>query len=121
MFGRRRKTALSDELVFTEGILRTRGVRRCSTAPIAKLARMGEPQFSQWRYGEPVSASREPELDTWELPFSVALQGFNGTPAALNRFRPRPACPSPQTRPTSPTPPARRGYDARARRARLIS
>jgi Resolvase, N terminal domain len=34
---------------------------------------------------------------------------------------PSPACPSPQTRPTSPGPPARRGYDACARRARLIS
>jgi hypothetical protein len=47
--------------------------------------------------------------------------GFDGSPAALNRFRPRAACPSTQTRPISLAPPARRGYDARARRARLIS
>src|SRR6516225_4438792 len=42
-------------------------------------------------------------------------------PAALNRFRPRAPCPSPQTRPTSLVPPARRGYEACACRARLTS
>src|SRR5262249_19196081 len=47
--------------------------------------------------------------------------GFDGPPAAPNRFRPRAPCPSPRTRPPSLTPPARRGYDACARRARLIS
>jgi hypothetical protein len=40
---------------------------------------------------------------------------------ALDRFRPRAPCPSPQTCPTTLAPPARRGYDPRARRARLIS
>jgi Uncharacterised methyltransferase family (DUF6094) len=48
VFGRRRKTALTDELIYEEGILTNRGVRRCSAAPIAKVARLGEPQFSQW-------------------------------------------------------------------------
>jgi hypothetical protein len=79
VFGRRRKTALTDDLVFSEGILRTRGISRCSAAPIAKLARLGEPQFSRWRYAEPDTASRKPELDTWELPFSVAPKRFQKT------------------------------------------
>jgi Uncharacterised methyltransferase family (DUF6094) len=79
VFGRRRKTALSDELIFTEGILRNRGIRRCSAAPIAKLARLGEPQFSRWGYGEPDTASRKPELDTWELHFSTGPKRFQKT------------------------------------------
>ena len=79
VFGRRRKTALTDELVFTEGILTSRGIRRCSAVPIAKLARLGEPQFLRWRYGEPDTSSRKPELDTWELPFSVAPKRFQKT------------------------------------------
>ena len=74
VFGRRRKTALTDDLIFSEGILTNRGISRCSAAPIAKLARLGEPQFSRWRYAEPDTASRKPELDTWELPFSVGSQ-----------------------------------------------
>ena len=79
VFGRRRKTALTDELIFEEGILTNRGIRRCSAAPIAKLARLGEPQFREWRYAEPDSASRKTELDTWELPFSVAPKRFQKT------------------------------------------
>ena len=79
VFGRRRKTALTDELIFQEGILTSRGIRRCSAAPIAKLARLGEPQFLRWRYAEPDSASRKPELDTWELPFSAAPKRFQKT------------------------------------------
>ena len=79
VFGRRRKTALTDDLIFSEGILRSRGISRCSAAPIAKLARLGEPQFSRWRYAEPDTASRKPELDTWELPFSVAPKRFQKT------------------------------------------
>ena len=79
VFGRRRKTALTDDLIFTEGILRSRGISRCSAAPIAKLARLGEPQFLRWRYAEPDTASRKPELDTWELPFSVAPKRFQKT------------------------------------------
>jgi len=79
VFGRRRKTALSDELIFEEGILTTRGIRRRSAAPIASLARLGEPQFLRWRYAEPENASRKPELDTWELPFSVAPRRFQKT------------------------------------------
>ncbi len=79
VFGRRRKTALTDELIFEEGILTNRGIRRCSAAPIAKLARLGEPQFLRWRYAEPDIASRKSELDTWELPFSVAPKRFEKT------------------------------------------
>ena len=79
VFGRRRKTALTDELIFTEGILRSRGISRCSAAPIAKLARLGEPQFSRWRYAQPDKTSRKPVLDTWELPFSVAPKRFQKT------------------------------------------
>jgi Uncharacterised methyltransferase family (DUF6094) len=79
VFGHRRKTALTDDLIFSEGILRSRGISRCSAAPIAKLARLGEPQFSRWRYAEPDTAYRKPELDTWELPFSVAPKRFQKT------------------------------------------
>ena len=79
VFGRRRKTALTDDLIFSEGIMRSRGISRCSAAPIAKLARLGEPQFSRWRYAEPDSASRKPELDTWELPFSIGPKRFQKT------------------------------------------
>ena len=79
VFGRRRKTALTDELIFSEGILRSRGISRCSAAPIAKLARLGEPQFVDGDYAEPDTTSRKPELDTWELPFSVAPKRFQKT------------------------------------------
>jgi Uncharacterised methyltransferase family (DUF6094) len=86
VFGRRRKTALTDELIFTEGILRSRGISRCSAAPIAKLARLGEPQFNRWRYAEPDPTSRKPELDTWELPFSVAPKRFQKTALTLEEL-----------------------------------
>ena len=79
VFGRRRKTALTGDLIFSEGILRSRGISRCSAAPIAKLARLGEPQFSRWRYAEPDTTTRKTELDTWELPFSVAPKRFQKT------------------------------------------
>jgi Uncharacterised methyltransferase family (DUF6094) len=79
VFGRRRKTALPDELIFEEGILTNRGVRRCSAVPIAQLARLGEPQFNQWNYAEPDIASRNSELDVWELPPSVAPKRFQKT------------------------------------------
>ena len=79
VFGRRRKTALTDDLIFSEGILRSRGISRCSAAPIAKLARLGEPQFLRWRYAEPDTTSRKPELDIWELPFSIAPKRFQKT------------------------------------------
>ena len=79
VFGRRRKTALTDELIFEEGILTNRGIRRCSAAPVAKLARLGEPQFSHWRYTEPDVATRKSELDIWELPFSQAPKRFQKT------------------------------------------
>ena len=79
VFGRRRKLALTDELIAEEGILAGRNIRRRSTAPVVKLARLGEPQFLRWRLAEPDSASRKPELDTWELPFSVAPKRFQKT------------------------------------------
>jgi len=79
VFGRRRKSALTDELISQEGILTSRGIRRSSAAPIARLARLGEPQFLRWRYAEPDSASCKPELDTWELPFSSAPRRFQKT------------------------------------------
>ena len=79
VFGRRRKTALTDELIYEEGILTNRGIRRCSAAPVAKLARLGEPQFLRWRYAEPDIGSRKAELDIWELPFSVAPRRFEKT------------------------------------------
>jgi hypothetical protein len=44
VFGRRRKTALTDELIFEEGIL-TCWASVDVTRQVAKLARLGEPQF----------------------------------------------------------------------------
>ncbi len=79
VFGRRRKTALTDELVFAEGILTDRGIRRSSAVPVATLARLGEPQFLKWHYAEPDVGSRKSELDVWELPFSVAPKRFEKT------------------------------------------
>ena len=79
VFGRRRKTALTGDLIFSEGILTSRGISRCSAVPIARLARLGEPQFSRWRYADPDTTSRKPELDTWELPLSVAPKRFQKT------------------------------------------
>jgi hypothetical protein len=79
VFGRRRKTPLTDELIFREGILTVRGIRRCYTAPIATLARLGELQFARWSYGEPDTASRKRELDTWELPLSPGPKRFEKT------------------------------------------
>ena len=79
VFGRRRKTALTGDLIFSEGILRSRGISRCAAAPIAKLARLGEPQFNRWRYAEPDTTSRKPDFDIWELPFSVAPKRFQKT------------------------------------------
>jgi hypothetical protein len=79
VFGRRRKTAMTEGLIFEEGILTNRGIRRCSAAPVAKLARLGEPQFLRWRLGEPDSSSRKSELDICELPFSMAPKRFQKT------------------------------------------
>jgi hypothetical protein len=79
VFGRRRKTALTDDLIFEEGVLTCRGIPRCSAAPIAGLARLGEPQFREWRHAEPIGGSRKSELDTWELPHSVAPKRFQKT------------------------------------------
>jgi hypothetical protein len=79
VFGRRRKTALTDELIFKEGILTRRGIRRCYVAPIAKLARLGKAQFARWGYGEPDTWSRRGELDTWELPLSPGPKLFEKT------------------------------------------
>jgi hypothetical protein len=79
VFGRCRKSALTDDLIFSEGILRSRGISRCSAAPIAKLARLGEPQFSRWRHAEPDTTTRKPELDSWELPFSTGPKRFQKT------------------------------------------
>ena len=41
VFGLRRKSALTDELIYEEGILTNRGIRRCSAAPVAERARLG--------------------------------------------------------------------------------
>jgi hypothetical protein len=79
VFGRRRKVALTRELIYKQGILSNRGISGSSVAPIAKLARLGDPQFLQWDYGQPVGTSRKPELDVWELPFSLAPKRFQKT------------------------------------------
>jgi hypothetical protein len=79
VFGRRRKTALTNDLILQEGILANRGIRRCFAAPVAKLARLGEPQFLLWRNAEPDTASRKADLDTWELAYSTAPRRFQKT------------------------------------------
>jgi hypothetical protein len=79
VFGRRRKTALTDELIARDGILTCRGVARSLAVPIARLARLGEPQYLRWHYSQPDSASRKPDLDIWELPFSTAPKRFQKT------------------------------------------
>jgi hypothetical protein len=79
VFGRRRKTALTNDLVFEQGILTNRGVRRSSAVPTAKLARLGEPQFDRWCYGVPDAASRKPDVDVWEMPYSIAPKRFEKT------------------------------------------
>jgi hypothetical protein len=78
VFGRRRKTPLTDKLICEQGVLAS-GVRHCSSAPISTLARLGEPQFSEWEYGEPNTESRKPDLEVWELPHSVAPKRFQKT------------------------------------------
>jgi hypothetical protein len=79
VFGRRRKTPLTDKLIFEQGILTSRGVHRCSAAPISKLARLGEPQFFDWDYAEPDPESRKSEVDLWGLPVSVSPKRFQKT------------------------------------------
>ncbi len=79
MFGRGRKTALTRELIFEDGILTSRGIGRCSAPPVPRLARLGELQFLEWCLGEPHGSSRRPQLDTWELAFSVAPKRFQKT------------------------------------------
>ena len=59
VFGRRRKAALPDAHIHTQGVLTSRDIRYCSAAPIAQLARLGEPQFSKWDFGRPVTESRK--------------------------------------------------------------
>jgi len=71
VFARRRKTALTRELIFEDGILTSRGIGRCSAAPVARLARLGEPQFLKWHYAQPDSASRKPDLP-WGHPWGQA-------------------------------------------------
>ena len=79
VIGRRRKTALPQAQVYTQGVLTSRGIRYYSAAPIAQLARLGEPQFDEWHYGTPDPASRKTELDVWELPYSIAPNRFQKT------------------------------------------
>jgi hypothetical protein len=79
VFGRRRKTPLTDKLIYQQGILTSRGIHRCTAAPISRLARLGEPQVSDWDFAEPDMESRKPCIDVWELPFSVAPKRFQKT------------------------------------------
>jgi len=136
VFGRRRKTALTD----APGLHRrhTEEPRYQSMFGSAdRQARSpGEPQFSRWRYAEPDSASRKPELDTWELPFSVPPKRFqktalternwnaNGSFAPLRRLRQRTL--SPLKRPAAvaeqrPHEPAAHDRDARRLCAQLAA
>jgi hypothetical protein len=79
VFGRLRKTPLTDKLLDDQGILTNRGIRQYSTAPISSLARLGESQFSVWDYAEPDTESRKSELDIWVPPYSVTPKRFQKT------------------------------------------
>jgi hypothetical protein len=79
VFGRRRKTALPEVQIRTQGVLTSRDIRDCSAAPIPQLARLGETQFRRWDNGWPDAASRKTDLDIWELPFSTAPERFQKT------------------------------------------
>jgi hypothetical protein len=79
VFGRRRKAALPEAQVRTQGVLTVRDVRYCSAAPIDRLARLGEPQFRRWDGGWPDPASRKADLDVWELPPSSGPKRFQKT------------------------------------------
>jgi hypothetical protein len=79
VFGRRRKTALPDTQSYDHGVLISRDIRRCSAAPFAQLARLGEPQFSEWNRGCPDPDSRKTAIDVWDLPFSSGPKRFQKT------------------------------------------
>jgi hypothetical protein len=79
VFGRRRKTALPNDQIRDDGVLSSRGIRYCSSAPTEQLARLGEPQFVEWNGGRPDSESRKKQLDIWELPFSSGPKRFQKT------------------------------------------
>jgi hypothetical protein len=79
VFGSRRETALPDTQSFDHGVLISRGIRRCSAAPIEQLARLGELQFSEWNRGCPDPDSHKTALDVWELPFSSGPKRFQKT------------------------------------------
>jgi hypothetical protein len=66
-------------MIYQQGILTSRGVHRCSAAPISKLARLGEAQCFDWEYGDPDVESRKSGLDVWELPYSVPPKRFQKT------------------------------------------
>ncbi len=60
----------------TLDILRTRGISRCSAAPIAKLARLGELQFHQWRYTASASGRSTPSsraVNKGSCPMTVTM------------------------------------------------
>src|SRR5262245_51054251 len=76
VFGRRRKGALPEAQVRTQGVLTVRDIRYCSAAPTDRLARLGEPQFVSWRHDWPDTGSRRLGLDVWELPFCSGPKRF---------------------------------------------
>ena len=79
VFGRRRKSALTEAQVRAQGVLTVRDIRYCSAVPTAQLVRLGEPQFRRWDGGWPHSESRKADLDVWELPFSPGPKRFEKT------------------------------------------
>jgi hypothetical protein len=79
IFGRRRKTALPDAQIRTQGVLTVRDIRYCSAVPTAQLARLGETQFLRWHHGWPDAGSRKSDLALWELPFSAGPRRFQKT------------------------------------------
>jgi hypothetical protein len=79
VFGRRRKAALPEAQVRTQGVLTVRDIRYCSAAPIDRLARLGETQFHRWDKGWPDPSSRKADLDVWETPFSPGPRRFEKT------------------------------------------
>jgi hypothetical protein len=71
--------ALPEAQLQSHGVLAVRDIRFCSAAPVAQLARLGEPQFLRWKAGWPDVGSRKTDLDVWELPSSPGPKRFQKT------------------------------------------
>ena len=80
VFGRRRKTALPDDHIHTQGVLTSRGIRVLFGRPDRRArSSRGTAVRTSGTMATPDTASRKTELDVWELPFSTAPRRFQKT------------------------------------------